>query len=139
MRYWLVSLPLINGRRDRTFETLEERTATDQRLSQNSKFDIPELRVGTLDTLLTLSVVGKIRRTAVDLSGPQVISSLKVENKKFEEYLAHFRWDEAKFPSRRPLKETIDKILEIMQKTEDELKVQNTCLSVSWIVSWLGR
>jgi hypothetical protein len=34
-----------------------------------------------------------------------------------------FRWDEPKFPLRRPIKETIDKIGEIMGHIEDDLKV----------------
>lgn len=33
------------------------------------------------------------------------------------------RWDEPKFPLRRPIKETIDKIGEIMGHIEDDLKV----------------
>ena len=52
MPYWLVSLPLLNKRRDATWEILQEKT-TD--LSKNSKLEIPELRVGTLDTLMQLS------------------------------------------------------------------------------------
>lgn len=33
------------------------------------------------------------------------------------------RWDEPKFPLRRPIKETIEKISEIMGHIEDDLKV----------------
>jgi V-type H+-transporting ATPase subunit C len=40
-----------------------------------------------------------------------------------EVYLTRFKWDEAKFPSRRPLKETVDKIMEIVARVEDDLKV----------------
>ncbi len=40
-----------------------------------------------------------------------------------EVYLTRFKWDEAKFPSRRPLKETVEKIIEIMARIEDDLKV----------------
>jgi hypothetical protein len=34
------------------------------------------------------------------------------------------RWDEPKFPLRRPVKETIEKITEIMAHLEDDLKVR---------------
>jgi hypothetical protein len=33
------------------------------------------------------------------------------------------RWDEPKFPLRRPVKETLEKITEIMAHLEDDLKV----------------
>jgi V-type H+-transporting ATPase subunit C len=38
-------------------------------------------------------------------------------------YLTRFKWDEAKFPTRRPLRESVDKILEIIGRIEDDLKV----------------
>ena len=76
MAYWLVSLPLQNagGRRDAAWQLLQEKTSYGTQLSSNHKLDVPELRVGTLDTLLALSddlvkasaqvdnVVAKIRR-----------------------------------------------------------------------------
>jgi hypothetical protein len=44
-----------------------------------------------------------------------------------EVYLTRFKWDEAKFPSRRPLKETVEKIMEIVARVEDDLKVCSMC------------
>ena len=37
-------------------------------------------------------------------------------------YLERFAWNEAKYPPRRPLKETVAAITETAQKLEDELK-----------------
>jgi hypothetical protein len=55
MVYWLVALPLAEGarRKEAVWEALQERTAS-MGLSQNSKLEVPELRVGTLDTLMAL-------------------------------------------------------------------------------------
>lgn len=106
------------------------------RLSVNHKLEIPELRVGTLDTLMALSddlaktntmieqVVNKIKRQVNETGGPAAVSSLKVDGLPAEVYLTRFKWDESKFPSRRPLKETVDKIIEIMARIEDDLKVK---------------
>jgi len=136
MVYWLVSLPLLQSRRDRTWEALQEKTSYGQQLSSNSKLEVPELRVGTLDTLMALSddlvkvntaveaIVSKIRRTIHDIAGPSAIHSLKVENLPVESYLTRFKWDEPKFPVRRPLKETVEKIGEVMSHIEDELKMK---------------
>ncbi len=102
-------------------------------MSTNSKLELPDLRVGTLDMLMALSddlvkvsasldgISAKIRRTLADLGASQGQPML-VEGKPVGDYVTHFKWDEAKFPSRRPLKETIDKAVAIMAKVEDELK-----------------
>ena len=136
MLFWVVSLPLVSGRKDRTWETLQEKTTGNAQLASNFKLELPELRVGTLDTLMALSddlvkislsmegVVGKIRRTVLDISGPTAVASLRVESRPVEDYITHFRWDEAKYPSRRPLKDTVEKVAEIMSRIEDDLKVQ---------------
>lgn len=135
MPFWLVSLPLLGGRRDRTWEALQEKTSHGQQLSSNAKLDVPDLRVGTLDTLMSLSddlhkvntaveaIVSKIRRTITDITGPEAIHTLKVEHLPVDQYLTRFKWDEAKFPVRRPLKENVEKIGEVMSHIEDELKV----------------
>ena len=71
--YWLVALPLLDGP-DHTWSTLQQISTYNAPLATNHRFSIPELRVGTLDTLMVLSddlvkvnallesVVNKIRR-----------------------------------------------------------------------------
>jgi len=43
-----------------------------------------------------------------------------------ESYLTRFAWDEAKYPHRKPLKETVDKITETVGKIDDDLKLKVT-------------
>ncbi|KAF8058480.1 VHA-C [Scenedesmus sp. PABB004] len=136
MPYWLVSLPLLKGRRDHTWELLQEKTSYGQQLSSNAKLEVPELRVGTIDTLLQHSddlakaavgaeaIVAKIRRTVADIGGASAVAGLKVEGLPVEGFLSRFRWDEPKFPLRRPLKESLDKITDILARLEDDLKVK---------------
>jgi hypothetical protein len=139
--FWLVALPIKDPTgRNRTWELLQEKTSYGQQLSSNFKLDVPDLRVGTLDTLLALSddlvkvsnaveaVVTKIRRTVVDMAGPRAVATLKVENLPVDAYLTRFKWDEPKFPLRRPLRETVDKIGEVMSHIEDDLKVRGGLL-----------
>lgn len=134
--YWIISLPLGRGGRGQTWELLQEKTSYGQQLSSNAKLEVPELRIGTLDTLLqhsddlaktsmgTEAIVAKLRRTIHDVAGPQAVAGLKVENLPEESYLTRFRWDEPKFPLRRPIQETLAKISEIMGHIEDDLKVK---------------
>ena len=48
---------------------------------------------------------------------------VQVEGMPPETYLERFAWDEAKYPPRRPLKETVGAITEIVTELEDSLKV----------------
>jgi V-type H+-transporting ATPase subunit C len=50
--YWLVSAPKTN---EDTFNTLNKKTTDEQDLSLNYKFQVPDLKVGTLDSLMALS------------------------------------------------------------------------------------
>ena len=53
---------------------------------------------------------------------PQVI--LTVDGVPTEQYLAEFKWDEAKNPTKRQLRETVEKITENVAKIDDELKMK---------------
>ena len=53
--YWLVSLPLLDDSEERAWTLMQNRTTYESDLSSNYKFVLPELRVGTLDSLMVLS------------------------------------------------------------------------------------
>lgn len=128
-----MSLPLLESK-ERTWDMLQQKTTYDNNWAVNFKFDIPELRVGTLDSLMQLSddlvktnisleaVVGKIRRTIVDVCGSPA-AACAIDGIPVDSYLTGFQWDEAKYPSRRSLQETVVKIQEDMVKLDDDLKV----------------
>ena len=42
-----------------------------------------------------------------------------------DDYVKTFKWDQAKYPPRRPLQETVQTITETVQKLEDDLKVRH--------------
>ena len=137
--YWLCALPLLDSK-DRTWNLLQQKTTYDTDMSINYRFELPELRIGTLDSLMVLSddlvkvnglmeaVVNKIRRqlfemqtlTANEDKDPQEVL---VEGMPPDNYLERFSWDEAKYPPRRPLQETISTLTETVQRLEDDLKV----------------
>ncbi|KAF2301802.1 hypothetical protein GH714_029431 [Hevea brasiliensis] len=114
-------------------------------------FNIPNLRVGTLDSLLSLSddllksnsfiegVSHKIRRqieelervsgvesSALTVDGVPVDSYLTRRKKiiDFPNYDGRFIWDEAKYPTMSPLREIVDSIHTQVAKIEDDLKVR---------------
>ena len=52
------------------------------------------------------------------------MTGLSVDGTPVERYLTAFVWDEAKHPARRPLRDTVDKLMEGVGKLEDELKIK---------------
>lgn len=50
--YWLISAPKT---REDTFNSLNMKTGEDNKISTNFKFAVPDLKVGTLDSLMSLS------------------------------------------------------------------------------------
>lgn len=132
---WLISVP--NERNQvspETIQSIKHQIASSKNdYSECHEYELPpDLLVGTLDSLMTLSdelqrvdltienVVRKIERQFNDLN--QGDEYLTVDGVPVERYLNHFSWDEAKHPHRRPLKEIMGHIQSTMGKVEDELK-----------------
>lgn len=107
--------------------------------SENFAFRLPNsFKIGTLDSLLGLSddlvkvnsavetTVNKIRRQLYDVQEDDEEDIVTVEGVKPEKYLQDFTWDEAKYPSRRPPRDTVSAIMETVQKLDEDLKLKST-------------
>ncbi|XP_061948375.1 V-type proton ATPase subunit C [Populus nigra] len=136
-RYWAVSLPVQNSASS-VWNNLQEQISKHSFDTPLYRFNIPNLRVGTLDSLLSLSddlvrsnsfiegVAQKIRRQIEELqrvSGAES-NALTVDGVPVDSYLTRFVWDEAKYPTMSPLKEIVDSIHSQVAKIEDDLKVR---------------
>ncbi|XP_072968814.1 V-type proton ATPase subunit C [Typha angustifolia] len=102
------------------------------------RFNIPDLRVGTLDSLLALSddlvksnafiegVSHKIRRQIEELERASGVEggALTVDGVPVETYITRFVWDEAKYPTMSSLREIADNIHVQVAKIEDDMKVR---------------
>ncbi|RZC23702.1 V-type proton ATPase subunit C isoform B [Glycine soja] len=136
-RYWVVSLPVQNSA-STLWNKLQEQISKHSFDTPLYRFNIPNLRVGTLDSLLSLSddtvksnsfvegVSHKIRRQIEELERVSgvVSSGLTVDGVPVDSYLTRFVWDEARYPTMSPLKEIIDGIHGQVAKIEDDLKVR---------------
>ncbi|XVF57709.1 hypothetical protein PTKIN_Ptkin07bG0003900 [Pterospermum kingtungense] len=136
-RYWVVSLP-VRTSASTLWATLQEQISKHSFDTPLYRFNIPNLRVGTLDSLLALSddlfksnsfiegVSHKIRRQIEELervSGLET-NALTVDGVPIDSYLTRFVWDEAKYPTMSPLREIVDGIHTQVAKIEDDLKVR---------------
>ncbi|GLT76433.1 hypothetical protein SLA2020_480910 [Shorea laevis] len=136
-RYWVVSLPVQNSA-SALWNRLQEQISKHSFDTPLYRFNIPNLRVGTLDSLLALTddlfksnsfvegVSHKIRRQTEELqrtSGVET-TALTVDGVPVDSYLTRFVWDEAKYPTMSPLREIVDTIQTQVAKIEDDLKVR---------------
>uniref|UniRef100_A0A7N0TQM0 V-type proton ATPase subunit C n=1 Tax=Kalanchoe fedtschenkoi TaxID=63787 RepID=A0A7N0TQM0_KALFE len=136
-RYWIVSLP-VQGSAASLWSTLQDSISRHSFDTPLYRFNVPNLRVGTLDSLLSLSddlfkansfvegVSHKIRRQIEELERVTGVESsgLTVDGVPVDSYLTRFVWDEAKYPTILPLREIVDGIHVQVSKIEDDLKVR---------------
>ncbi|KAL8099166.1 hypothetical protein AgCh_031732 [Apium graveolens] len=137
-RYWIISLPLQNSPASSLWSRLQDSISKNSFDTPLYRFSVPNLRVGTLDSLLSLSddllksnnfieaASHKIRRQIEDLERVSGVSStsLTVDGVPVDSYLTRFVWDEARYPTMSPLKEIVDGIHVQVAKIEDDLKVR---------------
>lgn len=134
--YWMISAPG-NKTCQQTWDKLNQATMK-QQLSQNWKFHIPDLKVGTLDQLVGLSDdLGKVdsyveqvaRKVAVymndvmeDHERDKVLENLLANGMDLPTYLTRFQWDMAKYPIKQSLKNLSDIIAKQVGSIESDLK-----------------
>ncbi|KAK4767969.1 hypothetical protein SAY87_003110 [Trapa incisa] len=138
-RYWVVSLPVQgSATASSLWNRLQEQISRHSFDTPLYRFNIPNLRVGTLDSLLSLSddllksnnfmegVSHKIRRQIEELERVTGVESnaLTVDGVPVDSYLTRFVWDEARYPTMSPLKEIVDSLQGQVTKIEDDLKVR---------------
>ncbi|NXT95589.1 VATC2 ATPase, partial [Anhinga rufa] len=136
--FWLISAP-----GDKTNLQAWERMNTvtsKSNLSSNSKFHIPDLKVGTLDALVGLSdELGKldsfaesiIRKIAqyigevMEDSKDKVQENLLANGVDLISYLTRFEWDMAKYPIMQPLKNISEALAKQVTQIETDLKTRS--------------
>ncbi|KAG2615027.1 hypothetical protein PVAP13_3NG026800 [Panicum virgatum] len=139
-RYWIVSLPVQSpgATASSLWSRLQDSVSRHSFDTPLYRFNVPDLRVGTLDSLLALSddlvksnvfvegVSHKIRRQIEDLerAGGVESGALTVDGVPVDTYLTRFVWDEGKYPTMSPLKEIVGSIQTQVAKIEDDMKVR---------------
>jgi len=131
--YLLIAAPKT---REDTYNTLTRKITDENDLATQYKFAVPDLKVGTLDSLMALSddlgrvdgyVEGVARKIAQQLY--EVLDNptdrgevLTVGQNNYENYIRYFNWDEAKYPSTQSLKVITEVIHAQCHKFDEELK-----------------
>jgi len=134
--FWLISTPGDKQQGVAPFELVNKRT---DGLSENHKFNLPELKVGTLDTLVGLSddlgkldviVEGVVRKVAgyfaevLEEKQDKVLENLLVNGLEPAAYLKKFNWDGAKYPTKQPLRNLAEIISKQVSQIDSDLKTK---------------
>uniref|UniRef100_UPI0037E80DE9 V-type proton ATPase subunit C 1-B n=1 Tax=Semicossyphus pulcher TaxID=241346 RepID=UPI0037E80DE9 len=132
---WLISVPL-----DKTSLTSVDklkRTLAKTNLASCHRFTIPELKVGILDSLLSVSddlskldtltesVIKKTHqcmREVMEQSDDKVLENALANGVDLMSYVTRFQWDKAKYPTALPLSSLTDIISKEVSQMETELK-----------------
>lgn len=127
--YWIISSPVSATKKD---EPLARKL---QSLAISFPFPVPDLRVGTLDALMSLSddmvkfdlfvenVTRKIANQLYALFDPKDHANLlTVTGASLDIFLTHFKWDEAKYPIKASCREITESINAQVTKLEEELR-----------------
>ncbi|KAG7237730.1 hypothetical protein INR49_031850 [Caranx melampygus] len=136
--FWLISAP---GEKtcQQTWDKLMVATSRTNNLSTNNKFNIPDLKVGTLDVLVGLSdelakldtfvesVVKKVAQYMADVledSRDKVQENLLANGVDLVTYITRFQWDMAKYPIKQSLKNISEIISKQATQIDNDLKAR---------------
>lgn len=137
--FWLISAPG-DPTCQQTMEKLTEATSREQ-LSTNFKFNLPDLKVGTLDQLVSLSdelqrvdqftetVVRKLATYYGDVHDDakhNLPENLQANGNDLITYVTRFAWDMAKYPKHQPLPALTAMINKQMGIIDAELKTRSS-------------
>ncbi|CAH1260105.1 unnamed protein product [Diabrotica balteata] len=138
--YWLISAP---GDKtcQQTWDTMNNLTSKQNNLSTNYKFQIPDLKVGTLDQLVGLSddlgkldgFVEQVTRKVAQYLGDVLEEqrdkwqeNLMANNSDLPTYLTRFTWDIAKYPIKQSLRNIADIISKQVGQIDADLKTKSS-------------
>uniref|UniRef100_A0A7N6BBZ6 V-type proton ATPase subunit C n=1 Tax=Anabas testudineus TaxID=64144 RepID=A0A7N6BBZ6_ANATE len=136
--FWLISAP---GEKtcQQTWDKMMVVTTRTNNLSTNNKFNIPDLKVGTLDVLVGLSdelakldtfvesVVKKVAQYMADVledSRDKVQENLLANGVDLVTYITRFQWDMAKYPIKQSLKNISEIISKQATQIDNDLKAR---------------
>uniref|UniRef100_A0A1I7TQI8 V-type proton ATPase subunit C n=1 Tax=Caenorhabditis tropicalis TaxID=1561998 RepID=A0A1I7TQI8_9PELO len=134
--YWLISVPGEKGAND-AWDKLNRSTGN---ISTNSKYLIPDLKVGTLDQLVGLSddlskldtsAEGVIRKLVqyftevLEEDKSKIAENLVIGNKDMKTYVTKFQWEGAKYPLKQSLKVLSEIIGKQITQIDNDLKMKS--------------
>uniref|UniRef100_A0A6G3MF67 V-type proton ATPase subunit C n=1 Tax=Henneguya salminicola TaxID=69463 RepID=A0A6G3MF67_HENSL len=123
--YWLISIKTLDSKK-----SLEECKSATKGVAEIYAFHVPDLKVGTLDSLMALSdelinhdsyienVIKRVSRfilETVNNEMDKLAESLRIHDQSLDDYARTFRWDMAKYPIKQSLKNIVEIIIKVLR------------------------
>uniref|UniRef100_A0A8C0DS43 V-type proton ATPase subunit C n=1 Tax=Balaenoptera musculus TaxID=9771 RepID=A0A8C0DS43_BALMU len=140
--FWLISAP---GDKENLQALERMNTVTSKsNLSYNTKFTIPDFKVGTLDSLVGLSdelgkldifaesLIKRMAQSVVEVmedAKGKVQENLLANGADLTSFVTHFEWDMAKYPAKQPLVSIADTLTKQLAQIETDLKSRTAAYS----------
>jgi V-type H+-transporting ATPase subunit C len=139
VEFWLISAPG-ESTCQQTWDSLQRITGKYSGLTTNFKLHIPDLKVGTLDQLVSLSeeltkldiyvesVVRKVAQYFADVledERDKVKENLLANGLSLANYVTHFQWDMAKYPAKHALHYVCDIVSKQVTQIDADLKTKS--------------
>lgn len=136
-KLWVVSAPNEGGRS--SFESIRRANTS---ICQAFRLPLPSLRVGTLDSLISVSDAVARDDKALEMTVERVLRQYQdlvpagsptplVDEVDVFEYATDFEWDEAKFASSDALGELRKTIMDQVARLEEDMKIRSTDYSAT--------
>lgn len=139
-KLWVVSAPNEGGRS--ACKQMQESLDTNLGLCSAYSLPLPALRVGTLDSLLSVSDLIARDDKQLEITADRVLRQFRdlapagaptplVDGVDVLEYVTDFEWDEAKFSSADSLADLRKAIMDQVARLEEEMKIRATDYSAT--------
>lgn len=139
--YVIMSLPVRAEGEKPTVWNQHVDFVTKEKVGRSAQFEIPDLPVGTFDTLMSLSdELGRVDTFAESLCRKIITTLTELYNSPTsgfatkslppwtvngvspDAFMAQFAWDEKKFPHKSPLRETVSRVQTLLQRLDGDLR-----------------
>jgi V-type H+-transporting ATPase subunit C len=130
MSYWLIAAPA-DPSKEKTAQNCQDACSG---ISKVCRWPLPELKVGTLDSLMQLSddlskvdlqVEGVVHKIERDLKDQLAVEAgLTINDMTPEQYTENFQWELGKFQIKSSLREMVDEIQKEVGKLDTTVKEQ---------------
>lgn len=136
--YWIVACGTTGQGRESIYSVLKSRVSKGHLCQDTSVFEVPtNLKFGSFDDLIRLvdelarhdttleTIIRRIERQGLDIDPTAEFKIIWQRNSMTaDQYLHRFRWDDAKYPRNRQMRDNMDLLVSSVHKLDEEVRTK---------------